>query len=134
MTPVQVPAADVPWPVDFSLSSDLVVQVAELAEASGCEWILMGAGVCQTRLPVTKKKQGLTTINFGSTDPYISDLQLPGINKDRSIAVYFAGTGGPVTKVLQNNQTGPPILHNALQGIAIAASTAIYQHVQVRSS
>ncbi|WIA35964.1 hypothetical protein OEZ86_004341 [Tetradesmus obliquus] len=35
-----------------------------------------------------------------------------------------------LTKVLQNNQTGPPILHNALQGIAIAASTAIYQHVQ----
>lgn len=102
-----------------------VVQIVELAKESGFEFILLAAGVCCTAAPATKTGSG----RYNGKKPYISGMELA--NAEQCIMVRMLGTGGPLTSILNNPETGSPMLHRGLESMAFTASSAIHAYAAV---
>lgn len=91
---------------------------------------MYAAGVVRTVLPTTRQDPS-GRADFGNKRPYIANLIVPGGIKERRIAVYAFGTGGPLTDILDDNSTGSLVLHKGLMGTARIAATAISEYVEV---
>ncbi|KAF6258108.1 hypothetical protein COO60DRAFT_1520324, partial [Scenedesmus sp. NREL 46B-D3] len=65
-------------------------QLQDLAKETGCEFMVMAAGVCRSGQAATKVNgEG---VNFDSKDAFVSHLDVPG-HPDLRIVVQIDGTG-----------------------------------------
>jgi hypothetical protein len=102
------------------------------AKELGVEFIVIGVGVHYTGAPATKTCTG--QINFGSKRAFISNMAVPGGDEGLGIAVHMAGTGGPLTAVLDNPSTGTAAQNKCLETLVVTASTSLHAYIAVRAS
>jgi hypothetical protein len=108
----------------------LMVQVRDIAVETGCEIVLIAAGVCVTGQAATKTNSG--RIHFGRGTPFVSSLEVPN-HPELGFVVRIDGTGGPMTGPLIDPTTGAPLVHKGLESMVLTAASALHGYAKVSS-